>query len=203
MAERLLTGRFELGAPDETTAPVTSLGEASDAERCFRPGGHATERSRSGRSITGSSPAWAPARDGALGYAHKQGILHRDIKPSNLLIGLDGHVWVADFGLAKVVESDDASRSQDLAGTPRYMAPERFDGWSDRRSDVYALGVTLYEMATLHPAFPARDRAQLIHQILHEDPVGPRRLDRRIPPDLETIIRKAMAREPAERYVVG
>ncbi len=137
---------------------------------------------------------------GAVGYAHKQGILHRDIKPSNLLIGLDGHIWVADFGLAKVVESDDASRSQDLAGTPRYMAPERFEGWSDRRSDVYALGLTLYEMATLSPAFPAHDRAQLIHQILHEDPTHPRRLDRRIPHDLETIIRKAMAREPAERY---
>ncbi len=98
------------------------------------------------------------------------------------------------------MESDDASRSQDLAGTPRYMAPERFEGWSDRRSDVYALGLTLYEMATLSPAFPARDRAQLIHQILHEDPTHPRRLDRRIPHDLETIIRKAMAREPAERY---
>jgi len=80
------------------------------------------------------------------------------------------------------------------------MASERFEGWSDRRSDVYALGVTLYEMATLNPAFPARDRAQLIHQILHEDPAHPRRLDRRVPRDLETIIRKAMAREPAERY---
>ncbi len=200
MAERLLTGRFERRAPDEPTAhaqgsqkPATET-EASDASATplsdRDQGEYYRVVARLGAQVAG-----------ALGYAHKQGILHRDIKPSNLLIGLDGHVWVADFGLAKVVESDDASRSQDLAGTPRYMAPERFEGWSDRRSDVYALGVTLYEMATLSPAFPARDRAQLIHQILHEDPAHPRRLDRRVPRDLETIIRKTMAREPAERYV--
>ncbi len=199
LAERLLTGRFDRRIPDEPTAPVPALEKPSpETERSNPPatplgdqgqGGYYRVIARLGAQVAG-----------AVGYAHKQGILHRDIKPSNLLIGLDGHVWVADFGLAKVVESDDASRSQDLAGTPRYMAPERFEGWSDRRSDVYALGVTLYEMATLSPAFPARDRAQLIHQILHEDPAHPRRLDRGIPRDLETIIRKAMAREPAERY---
>jgi WD40 repeat protein len=199
LAERLLTGRFCLPTPGETTAPVPAsekaAPETAGPDSSVAPlggkeqGDYYRVTARIGAQVAG-----------ALACAHKQGILHRDIKPSNLLIGLDGQVWVADFGLAKVVESGDASRSQDLAGTPRFMAPERFDGWSDRRSEVYALGVTLYEMVTLRPAFPARDRAQLIHQILHDDPPSPRRLDPRIPRDLETVIRKAMVREPAERY---
>ena len=79
----------------------------------------------------------------ALEYAHQQGILHRDIKPSNLLLDAQGQVWVTDFGLAKAQDSDELTRTGDIVGTLRYMAPERFDGWSDPRSDVYALGATL------------------------------------------------------------
>jgi eukaryotic-like serine/threonine-protein kinase len=79
----------------------------------------------------------------ALEYAHQQGILHRDIKPSNLLFDAYGEVWVSDFGLAKAQGSDELTRTGDIVGTLRYMAPERFDGWSDPRSDVYALGATL------------------------------------------------------------
>jgi serine/threonine protein kinase/WD40 repeat protein len=204
IAERLLTGQIAMATPTppvgETTASVPRI-----ESRSIPP----ARPDDSALSVTGLGDPSAYFRviarlgaqvAGALAFAHDRGILHRDVKPANLLLGLDGHVWVGDFGLAKVVEGGDASRSQDLAGTPRFMAPERFDGWSDRRSDVYALGVTLYEMATLRPAFPARDRAQLIHQILHDDPARPRRLDRRIPRDLETIICKAMAREPSERY---
>ena len=82
----------------------------------------------------------------ALEYAHQQGILHRDIKPSNLLLDAQGHVWVTDFGLAKAQDSGELTRTGDIVGTLRYMAPERFNGWSDPRSDVYALGATLYEL---------------------------------------------------------
>jgi serine/threonine protein kinase len=136
----------------------------------------------------------------ALQYAHLHGILHRDIKPANLLLDPEGTLWVADFGLAKAQDGDGLTDSGALVGTLRFMAPERFAGQADARSDVYSLGVTLYELLTLRPAFDAADRAGLIERIVHEDPVPPRRLDRRIPRDLETVVLKAMAREPSARY---
>jgi eukaryotic-like serine/threonine-protein kinase len=137
----------------------------------------------------------------ALGYAHDQGVLHRDIKPSNLLMDEEGTVWVLDFGLAKTEAVGEQSASRDIVGTLRYMAPERFDGRSDRRSDVYGLGITLYELLTLQPAFDAAQQAALVHQVLHGAPMSPRHVDRRIARDLETIVMKAMAKEPSARYV--
>ncbi len=136
----------------------------------------------------------------ALAYAHKRGVLHRDIKPSNLLLDAVGNVWVADFGLAKFEEGEDLSHSQDVVGTLRYMAPERFRGVSDRRCDIYALGATLYELLTLRPVFESDDRLQLIDQVVHEPPAPPRQLDRRIPLDLETIVLKALAKDPNDRF---
>lgn len=135
-----------------------------------------------------------------LDYAHKQGILHRDIKPSNLLLDAKGTVWITDFGLAKAEGTDELTRTGDIVGTFRYMAPERFNGWSDPRSDVYCLGITLYEMLTLRPAFADSPRPQLMERIIHNDPPRPRRLDRSIPRDLETIVLKAINKEPARRY---
>ena len=136
----------------------------------------------------------------ALAYAHQQGIVHRDIKPSNLLLDTQGTVWVTDFGLAKAEGTDELTGPGDLLGTLRYMAPERFQGQADPRSDVYSLGLTLYEMVTLRPAFAAAERAQLIERMLHAEPPRPRQLDGRIPRDLETLILKAIAKEPARRY---
>ncbi|WP_165233310.1 WD40 repeat domain-containing serine/threonine protein kinase [Aquisphaera insulae] len=138
----------------------------------------------------------------ALEYAHGQGVLHRDIKPSNLLLDGRGHVWVTDFGLAKTEDEEGGglTGTGDLVGTLRYMAPERFRGWSDPRSDVFALGATLYEVAALRPAFDESDRAKLVDRLLHGGPTPPRQLDRRFPRDLETIILKALANDPAERY---
>ena len=136
----------------------------------------------------------------ALEYAHQQGILHRDIKPANLLLDAQGQIWITDFGLAKVQDSDELTRTGDVVGTLKYMAPERFNGWSDPRSDIYALGVTLYELLTLRPAFEESDRIKLVEQVLHQSPPPLRQLDRRIPRDLETIVLKAMAKEPGERY---
>jgi serine/threonine protein kinase/WD40 repeat protein len=139
----------------------------------------------------------------ALAYAHRQGILHRDIKPSNLLLDTQGNIWVTDFGLAKVEGTDPLTNTGDLVGTLRYMAPERFRGLSDARSDVYGLGVTLYELLTLRPAFSETDRGQLIDQVIHGEPPRPRLHDRRIPADLETVVLKAMAKEPADRYLTA
>ncbi len=136
----------------------------------------------------------------ALAYAHSQGILHRDIKPSNLLLDAKGTVWVTDFGLAKAEGGDDLTRTGDLVGTLRYMAPERFEGWSDRRSDLYSLGVTLYELLTLRPLFEEPNRARLIKRVTDELPPAPRKLERQIPRDLETIVLKAIAKEPTQRY---
>ena len=101
----------------------------------------------------------------ALQYAHAQGVLHRDIKPSNLLLDLHGTVWVADFGLAKLADQADLTHPGDVVGTWRYMAPERFGGVSDARSDVYSLGLTLYELLALHPAFDGSTREELMQQV--------------------------------------
>ncbi len=138
-----------------------------------------------------------------LAYAHHQGILHRDIKPSNLLLDRHGTVWITDFGLAKSEEADELTRTGDIVGTIRYMAPERFEGRSLPQSDVYALGVTLYELLTLQPAFGESNRARLIQRILHEEPPAPRQVDRRIPRDLETVVLKAIAHDPQRRYAAA
>ena len=136
----------------------------------------------------------------ALAYAHERRVLHRDIKPSNLILDALGNVWITDFGLAKFDGGDDISQSHDLVGTLRYMAPERFRDVSDRRCDVYALGATLYEMLTLSPPFAGDNQLQIIHRIEHEPPVPPRQIERGIPPDLETIVLKALAKDPDERF---
>jgi serine/threonine protein kinase/WD40 repeat protein len=136
----------------------------------------------------------------ALDHAHRHGILHRDVKPSNLLLDTEGTIWVTDFGLAKAEDSDALTQTGDIIGTLRYMAPERFTGRADARSDVYSLGLTLYEMLTLRPAFAESDRARLIERVLHETAAAPRRLDPALPRDLETILLKATAREPEQRY---
>jgi WD40 repeat protein len=134
-----------------------------------------------------------------LAYAHSRGIVHRDIKPSNLLLDNAGVVWITDFGLAKADE-DGLTASGDILGTFRYMAPERFRGEGDGRADIYALGLTLYELLTLRPAFESSDRLKLIERIKSEEPSRPRSIDGRIPRDLETIVLKAIEKDPKSRY---
>jgi tetratricopeptide (TPR) repeat protein len=136
----------------------------------------------------------------ALAYAHGQRVLHRDIKPSNLLLDTRGNVWVADFGLAKTSDGEDLTYVGDVVGTLRYMAPERFGGHSDERADVYSLGLTLYELVALRPGFDESDRHKLILQVTQAEPPRLRKVVPVVPRDLETIIHKAMAREPGHRY---
>jgi serine/threonine protein kinase len=135
----------------------------------------------------------------ALAYAHAQKILHRDIKPSNLLLDTQGTVWVTDFGLAKE-EGDDLTRTGAVVGTLRYLAPERFEGVSHPQGDIYSLGLTLYELLTLRPAFEECDQGRLVWRVKHEEPPPVRKLDGRVPRDLETIVIKAIAKEPKQRY---
>jgi serine/threonine protein kinase/tetratricopeptide (TPR) repeat protein len=136
----------------------------------------------------------------ALAYAHQRGVVHRDIKPSNLLIDARGNVWITDFGLAKFEESGDLSVSLEVVGTLRYMSPERLEGKSDPRCDIYSLGATLYELLTLRSAFHAGNQMALIDRIRHVPPKPLRQHDRRIPRDLETIVLKAMAKDPDDRF---
>ena len=110
---------------------------------------------------------------------------------------------MTDFGLAKATGAEDLTHTGDIIGTVRYMAPERFQGAGDARADIYALGLTLYELLALRPAFDETDRASLIRQVTQEDPPRLRRLNRHVPPDLETIIHKAIARDPGRRYADG
>ena len=135
----------------------------------------------------------------ALAYAHSKGVLHRDIKPSNVILDTQGRAWVTDFGLAKT-ENDDLTRTGDIVGTLRYMSPERFHGGADARSDIYGAGLTLYEFLTLRPAFTSSERNSLLHQIQEVDPPRPRKIDPTIPRDLETIVLKAIDKDPGRRY---
>ena len=139
----------------------------------------------------------------ALEHAHQLGVVHRDVKPSNLLLDLRGQLWVTDFGLAQVAGDPGLTISGELLGTIRYASPEQIlarRGIVDHRSDVYSLGATLYELLTLRPPFDERDRNALIRQIADDDPRQPRSLDPSIPPELETIVLKALRKDPADRY---
>jgi serine/threonine protein kinase len=138
----------------------------------------------------------------ALQYAHERGIVHRDVKPANLLLDTSGHIWITDFGLAKLNRVDATSTGR-FVGTLRYMSPEQIQGRSDARSDVYSLGITLYEMLTLRPAFDGTNYAEAIHAICHQGPPTPRQLAADIPADLETIVLKAIARSPEQRYATA
>lgn len=136
----------------------------------------------------------------ALHYAHLHGVLHRDVKPSNVLVDREGIVWITDFGLAKQDESGDLTRTGDVIGTLRYMAPEQLHGQTDVRSDVYSLGLTLYELLAGQPAFDDSLKASLIQRKTEQPPRPLRSVNRRIPRDLETIVQKACAPLPADRY---
>jgi serine/threonine protein kinase len=216
VVQGLLTGRFPSLSPTlvglaEGVSPPGCLADAH-----HEAAGSATANENAGSAIgsLGSSDLRSPSEAQyfrsvaeigiqvaqALDYAHQQGVLHRDIKPSNLLLDTRGTVWVTDFGLAKADDSEELTHPGDLVGTLRYMAPERFQGQADGRSDVYSLGMTLYEMLALQPAFAITNRARLIEQIVHDEPPVLRKIDPRIPRDLETVVLKATAKEQDRRY---
>jgi eukaryotic-like serine/threonine-protein kinase len=163
VARSLRTGRFEGGPaadPDRASEapPTATLPTAAGGSSAVLPGQSEPSAAEAGRRPYDRSVAQVGVQVAeALAYAHREGVVHRDIKPSNLLLDADGRVWVADFGLAKT-DGDALTHTGDVVGTLRYMAPERFRGWSDPRSDVYSLGLTLHEMLLLRPAFESDDR---------------------------------------------
>jgi serine/threonine protein kinase len=138
-----------------------------------------------------------------LEHAHQEVVWHRDIKPANLLVDRRGSLWIADFGLAQIRSNMQLTQPGELVGTYRYMSPEQALAKRvpvDHRTDVYSLGATLYELLTLEPVFGGNDSQELLRQIVFDDPRPPRRLNRDVPRDLETIVMKALAKAPAHRY---
>jgi eukaryotic-like serine/threonine-protein kinase len=233
VAESLLSGRLRPERPDPATdaaAYAATLADSRDAdvttpEKAPKKGRHFPELPRAAVESTSAvlpgGTAVSMVESAAhrqpffrsvaqigrqvaqgLAYAHARGIVHRDVKPSNLLLDTAGVVWITDFGLAKG-EEDGLTATGDILGTLRYMPPERFRGEGDARADVYGLGLTLYELLTLQPAFETADRLVLIERVKSEEPPRPRSLDGRIPRDLETIVLKAIDKDPARRYATA
>lgn len=135
-----------------------------------------------------------------LDYAHRHDVVHRDIKPSNLVVDDDGVVWIADFGLAKSTTENDLTRQGQLVGTLRYLAPEALEGEFSPLTDIYSLGLTLYELLTFTPAFDETNYTKLLAQVAEGRPTRPRKINPKIPLDLETIVLKALEPTPEKRY---
>lgn len=139
----------------------------------------------------------------ALDHAHEHGVIHRDIKPSNLLLAPDGRLSINDFGLARMLEQPGMTMSGEFVGSPLYMSPEQITAGRvslDHRTDIYSLGATLYELLALEPPFPGQTRDQVLSQILHKEAISTRKMNRRIPVDLDTICMKAIDKDPDRRY---
>ena len=189
---------------------IVQIFETGEAEgRAFFSMEYVDGGSLSDRTHAGPLPPREAARTvatlaRAVGYAHEHGVVHRDLKPANVLLTSDGTAKIADFGLAKQLASDARQTySGDVMGSPSYMAPEQARGATHQigpACDVYALGGILYEMLTGRPPFLGSDTMETLIQVLHEDPLSPRRLVPRVPRDLETIALKCLDKSPRQRY---
>jgi len=160
--------------------------------------------SRPGRSRLASlreAARIAAAIADALAHAHREGLIHRDVTPANIFVRDDGVPLLMDFGLAREVGTRALTRSDEFLGTPRYVSPEQVQGRPvDCRTDVYALGATLYEMIALEPPFPGREPAEVLHRVLRSPPARLRRADPMVPRALETIVLRCLEKEPDWRY---
>jgi eukaryotic-like serine/threonine-protein kinase len=136
----------------------------------------------------------------ALKYAHAAGILHRDIKPGNLILDQRRRLWVADFGLAQIDDRQEQPSNESIAGTLRYTPPEQLAGMPEARSDLYALGMTLYELCVLQPAFNETDKIRLVTSVRERIPPSPQNINRRCPSHLSDIIMQLIAKRPEDRY---
>jgi hypothetical protein len=197
-------------APEEKSTVVPALtGSAAGAAPGPVPQGStvlSTQRANKRREFFRTIARSVVQAAEALDYAHHMGVVHRDIKPGNLLIDELERLWVTDFGLAQFHSEDGLTQTGDVLGTLRYMSPEQAAGrWIvlDHRSDIYSLGATLYELATLEPLFPGRNRQELLQQVLHEEPRPPRAVEPTVPVELETIILKAVSKDPGDRYATS
>jgi serine/threonine-protein kinase len=140
----------------------------------------------------------------ALDYAHRRGIVHRDVKPDNVLFDEDGHSLLTDFGIATARFHGRLTGTGRAMGTPHYMSPEQAMGkMVDGRSDLYAVGVMLYEMLLGFPPFDGADSYSVGYKHVHEQPVSPEVVDSRVPPGIAAIVMRCLAKGPADRYQRG
>jgi serine/threonine-protein kinase len=136
-----------------------------------------------------------------LAYAHARGVIHRDVKPANIMVPRDGPAKIMDFGIARMRASDVKTQTGMLLGSPKYMAPEQLLGGAiDQRCDIFGLGVVLYEALTGAPPFSGADITQIMYQIVHAAPPPPSAVSSRVPPMLDLVVARALAKEPAARY---
>ena len=173
--------------PQASSLPLTRLGSPSSTDKAYY------------RRVA----EWIADVAEALDYAHDQGVIHRDVKPSNLLLAADGRLMISDFGLARGVGGETVTATRSLLGTVRYMSPEQADdsqGPLDRRTDVYGLGATMYELLAFRPMFAAADDREVLNQVLNKEPLPPRRFVRQVPRELETICLKAVEKDRDGRY---
>ena len=185
--------RGEAGGPSPGSGPADRHPQLEE----FRPWGSWTraDYARLARLV-------AEVADG-LEHAHRHDVIHRDVKPHNLLLGTDRRLHLTDFGLARLTDQPHLTVSGEIMGTPAYLSPEQVRGRAskiDRRTDIYSLGVTLYELITRHKPFDGETREQVIDGICTAEPVAPQRLNPRIPLDLETICLRAMEKDPQRRH---
>ncbi len=192
-------------AIDQPTGPLEPLPAGAPAAETPPPAVFVTAGSSSPAFFRTVAQLGIQAAE-ALEHAHQSGVIHRDIKPGNLLVDGHGNLWVTDFGLAQFQGNARLTMTGDVLGTLRYMSPEQAQvqsGPIDHRTDIYALGATLYELLTLEPAFPGAEREEVMRRMAFEEPVRPRRRNPAIPVELETIVLKALAKEPSERYATA
>lgn len=185
--------------PSQTTAAATAPAATLATMSVSRPSIQRREFFRS------TAKLFVKAAE-ALDYAHQVGVMHRDIKPANLLLDDRGDLWITDFGLALFQGGSGLTLTGEMLGTLRYMSPEQTLGKRalvDHRTDIYSLGITLYELLTLRPAMTGEDHQELMHQIASEEPRPPRLLNPAIPVELETIVLKAIGKAAAERYATA
>ena len=195
--------RWRVSLNRRTLRLLTSPPPADSTERAERAHASTATDSRHSAERFRSAAQYGIQAARALQHAHDQGVLHRDIKPSNLMLDIEGQLYITDFGLARIEADAGMTMTGDIIGTLRYMAPEQALAKRvviDHRADIYSLGATLYELLALEPAFAETDRSELLKQIAFEEPRRLRQIDRRIPAELETIVGKAMAKLPDERY---
>lgn len=189
--------------------PVYDVGRLDDGA-CylvskFIEGESLAQRLKRGRPSVEETARWMAAVAEALHAAHKQRLVHRDIKPGNILLDPADHPYVTDFGLA-VDEQHQRDRVGEVSGTPAYMSPEQVRGQAhhlDGRTDIWSVGVVLYECLSGRRPFAADDYAAVFDEILHRPARPPRQIEERIPADLERICLKCLAKDPQERYTTA
>jgi hypothetical protein len=205
-ADGSATGPYSLSPLVPAYREGAGVAGAPAADTTPRAAAAATERSTrdSMHFLTAAQPGVQAAE--ALEHAQRHGVVHRDVKPANLLVDPRGHLWVTDFGLAHVQSQAGLTMTGDLLGTLRYMSPEQAlvrRVIIDHRTDVCSLGAALYELLTLEPAFAGRDRQELLKQIAFEEPKPLRRVNKAVPAELETIVLKALEKNPNDRYATA